>query len=357
MKPIAHPSVNINHALIVQLRTYAAEADLLKQLHAQQLALIHQQKWFRLFVPEASGGLALSLPDALRLEESIAWIDGSIGWTVTLCAGAGWFIGFLDPELAAVLFADPAVCLAGSGKATGIAKKILGGYEVTGSWPHATGAAHATAFTANCVIEEKGLPVLEADGTPVIRSFAFLQNEVSVLNNWNSIGMRATGSNAFEVKQTTIPENRCFIINSNTAFLQDPIYQYPFLSFAEATLAVNHSGMAIRFLDLCETLIAERPNSMLQQLVQQGMQQIETCRHNLYAIIETSWATCVSHQLLSADTLLTIRNNSKQLAATARHVVDECYPHCGMLAADPDTEINRVWRNLHTASQHSLLNR
>jgi len=47
--------------------------------------------------------------------------------------------------------------------------------------------------------------------------------------------------------------------------------------------------------------------------------------------------------------------NSRKLAKTARECVDELYPYCGLQAANPDAEINQVWRDLHTASQHSLL--
>jgi hypothetical protein len=43
------------------------------------------------------------------------------------------------------------------------------------------------------------------------------------------------------------------------------------------------------------------------------------------------------------------------LASTSREVVDELFPLCGLVAADPASAINRVWRNLHTACLHPLL--
>jgi hypothetical protein len=46
---------------------------------------------------------------------------------------------------------------------------------------------------------------------------------------------------------------------------------------------------------------------------------------------------------------------SLALAKQAQHIVNVLYPYCGLRAASPDTEINRVWRDLHTASQHALL--
>jgi hypothetical protein len=45
---------------------------------------------------------------------------------------------------------------------------------------------------------------------------------------------------------------------------------------------------------------------------------------------------------------------SQALAKQSLLVVDHLYPHSGLIAADQNQEINRVWRNIHTASQHRL---
>ena len=109
--------------------------------------------------------------------------DGSVGWTVTLCAGAGWFIGFLNPELFSSLFNNRTLCIAGSGKSSGIARIIDGGYEVTGYWDYATGASHATAFTANCMIESNGNILKNEDGTTFVQPFLFFKDEVRIHEN------------------------------------------------------------------------------------------------------------------------------------------------------------------------------
>src|ERR1700749_72002 len=90
-KKIGYPSAFINKELVERLRNYSAAAEQIKSLHPEQLSIIYQQGWFKLFVPEMYGGLALPLPEALQIEEALAWTDGSLGWTVTLCSGANWF--------------------------------------------------------------------------------------------------------------------------------------------------------------------------------------------------------------------------------------------------------------------------
>lgn len=357
MKNFKHPGDYIAPELVAAIQNTAAEAEQLKQLHEVQLAIIQEEKWFQLFVPEQYGGLELTLPEALQLEEALACADGSVGWTVTLCAGAGWFIGFLQPETAAIFFNNKTVCLAGSGKATGTAKIINDGYEITGKWDYATGSNHATAFTANCMIEENGALLKNIDGSPVIMPFIFLSSEVKIHENWKRIGMIATGSNSFEADHLIVNTNRAFKIEPQHTVLKSPIYQYPFLQFAETTLAVNSSGMAMRFLDLCKIIFEKNTTLTIQLVLTNAIQKIETARTTFYDAVNNSWKSCVEELSIPQLLLLEVSIASKQLATTSRILVDELYPYCGMQAANPDMEINRVWRNLHTASQHSLFNR
>ncbi len=255
---VPHPSHFIPAAWADAILAVSGDAERSGSLHPQQLALIYEQRWFSLFVPLAYGGLELSLPEGLRLEEGLAWADGSTGWTVTLCGGANWFIGFLQPEIAVELFSDQRVCLAGSGRASGIARITAEGYEISGHWRYATGAPHATAFTANCRIEKDGVLLRDEKGDPLVHAFLFSKAEVILHEDWRCIGMIATASHSFEVRNQKLPANRRFTIDGAHAHLSQPIYRYPFLQLAETTLAVNSSGMAARFIGLYEKIWAEK---------------------------------------------------------------------------------------------------
>jgi indole-3-acetate monooxygenase len=356
MSYIAHPSAFISSSAIHTIRQHAAEAEQLGRLHRLQLAIIYEKKWFNLFVPATLGGLELTLPEALRIQEGLAWADGSTGWTVTLCSGANWFIGFLNPELTQKLFSDPKVCFAGSGKASGIAKLTGEGFEVSGFWRYATGASHATALTANCVLEKDGITLENDDGSPKIKSFLFFREETAILEDWNLIGMNATASHSFEVKKLFVARERCFEINDHRPVLANPIYQVPFLQFAEATLAVNSSGMAMHFLDLCEKLFTEKEAGRSYPSIDWVKNQLQEARQSFYQVVQHSWAEMASGVDISGELLMRVSSASRTLSRVGRELVDTLYPYCGLIAADPATEINRVWRDLHTASQHSLLN-
>ncbi len=367
MKPqnIPHPSFFLDAQITDLIRQFGAEAERMGALHPEQLSVIYKENWFNLYVPTEYGGLGLSLPEGLRIEESLAWIDGSTGWTVTLCSGANWFIGFLQPETAAIIFNSDKVCLAGSGRQTGIAKMINDDeYEISGRWPYATGAAHATAFTANCLVKKNGEIIQNEDGSQVTAAFIFLRNEVSVHKDWEAIGMIATSSNSFEVKKLRVNKNRRFAIDEKQTVLANKIYQYPFLQFAETTLAVNISGMAIHYLDLFEAIIKTRNTDnhfTNEQMLSLSLRhdtaknQLDEARQVFYQIIQNSWNEGRGSKSFSLATLTEVSKASRQLATTSRRMVDEIFPYCGLIAAHHKSEINRIWRNLHTASLHPLV--
>ncbi|MCX2575787.1 acyl-CoA dehydrogenase family protein [Pedobacter sandarakinus] len=343
---------------------FAAASEQMGELHPEILALAYQENWFKLFVPEIYGGPGKKLPEILRLEEELAEADGSLGWTITLCAGAAWFAGFLDPTLAAEVFADRTVCFAGSGAVGGNARKTAGGYLINGHWKYASGALHATIFTANCVLEdEQGIEILDADGQPKIMSFILKRDEVEILSGWSYFGLIATGSHAFEVSNLQVPENRTFKIN-DTIEVADQGFDYPFLQLAETTLAVNSLGMCNHFIRLVEASFFARSGlrrynadqiAYFNKELSYCKKEVKDLRAIFYKVFDQSWEQLISDGTIAEELLKEVSLCSRKLAHACRKASDMLFPYCGLEAAKKESEINRVWRDLHTASQHALL--
>jgi alkylation response protein AidB-like acyl-CoA dehydrogenase len=358
-----HPSHFIEPMAAERISQLALEAEQLGQLDPLQLVEIYKHRWFQLFIPGIYGGLELSLPEGIQIQEGLAWADGSTAWVVTLCSGAGWFSGFLSSEIAKTIFSDPKACLAGSGQPSGTAIRTQNGYTITGRWDYASGAPHATAFTANCLIQNQGTAQLDEKSNREISAFVFLKEEVRLLQNWKAIGMVATASDSFEVSGLPVSEERRFIIDPAHAVFRTPLYLYPFLQLAEATLAINSSGMAMRFLDLSKELFSVKNKTegsrhlwlSANEQLEQAYFKLDQLRQSFYHTLHASWEACVLQPEVPDALCNEVSRASRSLALGARRLVDELYPYCGMKAANPTTQINQVWRNLHTASQHSLL--
>ena len=358
-----HPSQFISGEDVHILRNAAAEAEKSGMLHPAQLKVIYHNKWFKLLVPQVYGGQQVSLIDLLHTQEAISWADGSAGWVVTLCNGAGWFGGFTSPEISPEIFGDEHVCLAGSGAPAGTAEITANGYRVNGTWKYASGIHHTTHITANCIITKNGEPLLAGSG-PLILPFIFDRKDVAIIRAWKYMGMMATGSDSFEIKDLEVAANRQFKIDPAAAFIKDPIYLYPFLQLAETTIAVAISGIAIHFIDLCHEIFAERTKlsrlsdqqkTLLTEKLSNAEAELALERKNFYDIVERSWKAICSNDTTLNERLIPVSHASHALAKLSRELVDQLYPLCGLAAAHTDSEINRTWRDLHTASQHSLL--
>jgi len=361
---VPHPSVFIESDDVNSIRSSSREAEKTGKLHPKQLEIIYAQKWFKLLVPDVYSGRQITLPNLIRLQEAISWTDGSTGWVVTLCSGAGWFGGFISPEIAKEVFNDDKVCLAGSGAKGGIAEITPTGYLINGTWKYTSGIHHATHITANCFIRKNGETVLGDDGEPLILPFIFYKKDVNILPAWKYVGMVATGSDAFEIKNLEVSFNRQFKIAPSAAIVNEPLYLYPFLQLAEATLAVNLSGIAIHFMDLCAGIFDEKikqpqitneQGELLMNELNQAKTELNKARKVFYEAVDDSWDAIQNNNTITEDKLNQVSITSRKLARTARQTVDELYPLCGLIAASTETEINRAWRDLHTASQHSLL--
>lgn len=351
---IPHPRNFIPADVAERLRNAGLDAENAKTLHDSQLSAILERNWFNMFVPRNFGGLELSLPEIIRIEEGISWADGSSGWVVTLCSGAAWFVGFLDPVVSTKAFNCHNACFAGSGAVNGTANRTRNGYEINGFWPYATGSLLATVFTVNCLVQENGAQIYDGERNPLVRSFLLMPDELKVHRTWHAMGMVATGSHSIEVKYATIPENRSFIIDPKHAVLPNPIFRYPFLQLAESTLTANLSGMSARFLDLAETRLTGSTHGSYTRMISESRARLQDVRQKFYHSTDMSWNNLTTGNSIPDAMLTQVTGASRYLAECCTEVVTALYPFCGIEAADTRQEINRVWRNFHTALQHSI---
>jgi len=344
---------------------HAAAADAGGFLEPVQQALMHRRGWLRMLAPRAAGGMELPLPDAVRLEEEVAAADGSMGWVVTLCAGAGWFAGFLPPELARAIIGTRRVCLAGSGAPTGHADLDGDGWRITGRWDYASGAPMATHFTLNAILRENGQPLCDENGTPRIRAFVVPAAQVSVIPTWHSIGMRASASHSYSIQAQWVPSAHGFTIDAAHATAPGPLYRFPFYPLAYITLAANLAGMARHFVELAREAITRRKHAMsgtplverpeVERLLREAGEGLATARAVAYGRLDCAWRRVAAGEAVPASEIAALQDASQALVAAARAAVDGLYPYCGLYAANVHSTINRVWRDFHTATQHSLL--
>lgn len=311
------------------------------------MAQIHHERLLQIWVPKRYGGLGFRLNHGLQLLFDWSKIDGSLGWMLTLCSGANFFSRNLKPNIAKELFSNSKTCFGGSGMIGGTAEKQNDGtFLINGLWHFATGAPHLSHFTLNAKLTENGNPLLDESGNELIRSFVISKNQVEIIPNWKSMGMKATGTYSFKVDNVKISEDYSFIYDE--FFTEDALDRIPFRIFADLTLLVNYLGIASHF---AEEAIKIRPHLDLNFFDK----KIEDA---MVKVIE--FANEIEHLLNKPETItqekqFEIHDYSSDLVESLSHQILQIYIQLGIKASHTDSAVYQVFCDYFTATQHSNL--
>lgn len=180
------------------LAEQSARLDADRRLSDAAFDALSEAGFFRLLLPVQLGGCGLSPLDFMTVVEHAAALDGTIGWLVGNGGGMSRAGGYLPLEAAQEVFRNPSAFVASSTGAVGSAVLEKSGYRITGRWPFASGAPHATTFAAVCEVDE---------GSGIVRGvLAFLPREaLTLIDTWHVSGMRGTGSWDFEADNVFLP--------------------------------------------------------------------------------------------------------------------------------------------------------
>ncbi|PKD21484.1 acyl-CoA dehydrogenase [Salegentibacter salinarum] len=310
------------------------------------LSWIVAENLWNIWVPKKYGGLEYTLTEGLSKLQELARIDGSLGWTVTLCSGANFFIGNLEPEVAEQIFKIPkSTILGGSGGVFGTAEKIGDNYKISGTWRYATGANYLTHFTLNAEIYENGKALLNEDGSPYIRSFILPKNEVKIIEDWNTMGLKASVTHSFEVKNILVPAGFSFIYNE--FYQPQDIFKIPFSFFADLTLWVNYVGMAEHFLEEARSFTSASILKNLEKCIAVSQDEV------------SAYSKAIEDEIAAGNKILD--PYSEEIHSSASHSVKnlskniiEIYPFLGVKASINGHHSNQVFSDYFTATQHHI---
>lgn len=319
-----------------------------QELPKEVLEGIAKENLWNLWVPKSYGGLELSLTGGLKTLRHLAQVDGSLGWTVTLCSGANFFIGNLPKETANEIFNDPKepVCFGGSGGVFGTAERKGEGYIIDGTWKYATGALYLTHFTLSAKIQKEGRNVCNEAGEPLVRCFVLDGKDVKVIKDWNTMGLKATATHSFEVSSVWVDEKYSFVYNE--WHHSQNIFKIPFEVFADLTLWVNYVGMAAHYIAEAEMVLGQ--NEMLEKLkkaVSRSDEKID------------SWAkrTEVNINLedgFPEDWIREVHSEASASVKTISEGMISVYPFLGIRGCSNEHQLNHVFKDYFTATQHHI---
>ncbi len=187
------------------IRQHAATGEIERRLAPEAVQAMVDAGVFRAWIPKALGGLEMDPLSALRIFEGIAHADGSAAWVASNSTNATLLGQILPDEGAAEMFSDPKVLLGGAAFPPGAAVPVDGGYRVNGQWNFGSACDYATWMLGAALVMDGEAPRLGPDGNPVMAFMFFRMSEAEIVDNWNTLGLRGTGSHDLRVKDLFVP--------------------------------------------------------------------------------------------------------------------------------------------------------
>ena len=264
---------------------HAAEGDERGRLSDPVVDALHDAGIFGMWVPKALGGSELDPVSSLKVIDQLAYADPSTGW-VTMAAGLaiGTGAAYLGDQAVEEIFGGERFpVIAGQGTRPGKAVAQDGGHVLSGSWQFASGIKHSGFIHTLGVVEGTGEP----------RIFVLPVEQATLIDNWDVMGLRATGSIDYEIDSVFVPEHFSHFAVTETPERGGDLYRLGIINIA----GICHSGWALgiarRLIDELAKMVqakAGRPGALADnQSFQEGFARAEGIRRAARALIFETW--------------------------------------------------------------------
>lgn len=344
----------LNHVL-TEIRTRRDEFEAKRHVPRDMIAKLKQLGVYRAHAPSCFGGDACTPMEFLKLIETISEADGSAGWVASF-GSAAIYLAALPRETLASLYAEgPNVTFAGGLFPVQPAERVEGGWLVNGLWKFASGCKGADILGVGIGTGEGGKPI-----TAVLRP-----EDVEIVENWDVIGMRGTGSHDLLVKDVFVPDEWTFVRGGEPS-IDEPIYQYPSIAYAAQVLAVVNLGIARAALDEVSQMAGGRSSitgapkmadrAYLRISVAKAEASLRSARAFFYEATESAWESILKGDGVSADQTSMLRLAATQAAREGAKAVQSAYLLAGTAAIYDGHPLQRYLRDALVVTQHAFLN-
>jgi indole-3-acetate monooxygenase len=351
--------------LVPMLLAAGDEIEKNRETSEPVVAAMVERGIFKMLLPKSIGGGELDPLTYTAVLEILAAADGSTAWSLGQNSGCSMIAPYLSHEMAAEVFGGARGILAWGPELPGAGNCVAtdGGYKVTGRWGFATGSRHASWLGAHCpVLEPGGTPRLGAKGRPVVRTIIVPKSEATIIDNWQVLGLRGTGSDSYELEDHFVPEARTALRDDPaTCHEKGPLYQFTSgmiyaMSFSHVSMGIAR-GAYDAFIEIARDKVPRgakgtlRENNVVQAQVSQCEAKLKSARAYLRGVIAEMWDDARRHGRISPEHHPQLRLASTWAIHQARDVVATVYHAAGASAIFESNPLERRMRDIHAGTQ------
>ncbi len=244
--------------LIPSLRSRAASAEENRRLPEETIEALADAGVFKLRRPKHFGGYEADAGTLTEVFTAIGRGCGSTAWVASVYSIPTWMACQFPDEVQEEVFSTPDVRICGTLSPTAMATPTDGGIVVNGKWGFISGAHHAHWQEIIAIL-------VPPDGEPYPVMALVPLSDLLVVDDWDTMGLRATGSVSTFAKDLFVPQERVLplpvVLSGQTASKRNadsPVYRAPLMPVAAASSTGAIVGMAKGAMDVFLDRLSDR---------------------------------------------------------------------------------------------------
>jgi 3-hydroxy-9,10-secoandrosta-1,3,5(10)-triene-9,17-dione monooxygenase len=234
-------------ALLPKLRERATRSEELRRIPDETIRDFHDAELFRIHQPKRVGGAELEFAAVVTFGALLARACASTAWNWVNFAAHHMMLGMFPREVQDEIWGKSRDALIASSFVfpAGKARKVEGGYVISGRWPFSSGVDPSEWNML------AGLAWLDENAPPEQRVFLLERSQYKVIDNWYAGGLRGTGSKDVEAKEQFVSEHRTLAVadtkggpTPGSAVNPGPLFQMPVFALFPYMLSGVPLGIA-----------------------------------------------------------------------------------------------------------------
>lgn len=343
------------------LREFAGQAEEIRRLPAESAAALMDAGMFRLGVPRSLGGHEAGVRTSLEVAAALAHGCAASSWVTVLSYGVQGMVASFGAKVRSEVWGEtPDVPMCGSFSPAGAAVTAAdGGLVVSGRWPWCSGA-HQARWGA------LGVPGVDGTGPEIA---LIPRADLTIEDTWDMAGMRGTGSHTLVADEVFVPEYRIrpfAEILAGAPESAEPLYRLPvglltivtagpLLGAAEEIFNLTMATVA-RGKPIAQTIYRNMADSpSYQASLADAASLIDSARLHLFRSADYL-DTAVANGVIDDEVARArVRMDMGYAAKCLREAAGLLMGVSGASSFAGRNPLQRLWRDLETASRHPAL--
>ena len=363
----AEEAVSRAEGLVPVLRERVERGELARQLLPETIEDLHRTGVLRILQPKRYGGMELDFGTCFDVTYHLGRGCASTAWTGVNLLIHHWMLALYDDQAQADIWAaDPEAFIA-SGVATAQGRGIVvdGGFKISGRWNFSSGVN---------VSDWNMLAATIRDGDEIIdyRLCLLHKSEYTIIDDWQVLGMRSTGSMTVEANDIFVPEHRALSM-CHTSGCSDypgkavntaPVFDVALSMLSGHIIAAALIGNAQAALELTAESIEKRSASYtgvklrdlqaIQVRVGAAGARIDAARNLVRSEMVDGQEYAERGEIPTQERKLRAKRNVSYAVTLCTEAVDMLHTLAGANGIYDSYPIQRIFRDAHAGCGHIL---